>query len=322
MNKKKSTGLLLSILGVLSLVLITTGVTYAFFTYAKEGTTENTLTTGTLTFYYDEKIKEGNGIKIEDAVPMSDTQGKGIDATVDNNAFTFKVVSTTVGNASINYTVTAREKDGSSAALRNQMKLYLTANESGSANVASTDVNATTNADDTVKLLTSLGNYANKPADAYEKVLYTGTVEPNKSYTNEFTLRMWLSNSVSGTDANTDYSPYEFVTKTAVATAGTNAMNANELIDSGDFITATTYYAMDEAEKALYERVSYINEDDKTFYSVSQTEVTTENPTAKVTPDTTKYTAGEQVYMLNGQSYTVMINVYANAPVVTAENNG
>ena len=54
MNKKKS--LILSLVGVLSLVLITAGVTYAFFNYAKEGTTENTITTGTITFIYEEEI--------------------------------------------------------------------------------------------------------------------------------------------------------------------------------------------------------------------------------------------------------------------------
>ena len=43
-NKK----IILSILGVLSIVLITTGITYAFFNYAKEGTTDNTITTDTI----------------------------------------------------------------------------------------------------------------------------------------------------------------------------------------------------------------------------------------------------------------------------------
>ena len=72
---KKSTGLLLSILGVLSLVLITAGVTYAFFSYTKEGETANTISTGTITFYYDEQEAEGNGIKIENALPISDKEG-------------------------------------------------------------------------------------------------------------------------------------------------------------------------------------------------------------------------------------------------------
>ena len=75
---KKSTGLLLSILGVISLVLITAGVTYAFFSYAKQGTTENVIKTGTITFLYDELEGVGNGIKITDAIPMTDEVGKAL----------------------------------------------------------------------------------------------------------------------------------------------------------------------------------------------------------------------------------------------------
>ena len=43
-NKNK---VILSILGILMLVVVTVGVTYAVFTYTKLGTTENTVTAGT-----------------------------------------------------------------------------------------------------------------------------------------------------------------------------------------------------------------------------------------------------------------------------------
>ena len=75
-KKRKKTGLLLSILGVMSLVLITAGVTYAFFSYAKEGQTTNTISTGTLEFTYTEVDDNSNGILIQDALPMTDAQGK------------------------------------------------------------------------------------------------------------------------------------------------------------------------------------------------------------------------------------------------------
>ena len=54
---KKSTGLLLSILGVISLVLITAGVTYAFFSYTKEGLTENVIAQINDNLYAHELIK-------------------------------------------------------------------------------------------------------------------------------------------------------------------------------------------------------------------------------------------------------------------------
>ena len=37
------------LIALFGLIAITAGVTYAFFSYAKEGTTDNTLTTGTIT---------------------------------------------------------------------------------------------------------------------------------------------------------------------------------------------------------------------------------------------------------------------------------
>ena len=73
---KKSKNLILSILGILSIVLITTGITYAFFSYAGVGTTDNTITTDTITFLYTEVDGVGNGIKLENAFPISDEQVK------------------------------------------------------------------------------------------------------------------------------------------------------------------------------------------------------------------------------------------------------
>ena len=121
MNKKKS--LVLSILGVLSLVAITAGVTYAFFNYAKEGTTENTITTGTITFVYEEIEAQGAGISISDALPVSDTVGKAQSGA--GNVFNFKVTSKTMNSASIPYTVTARMKAGSDLP-QSAVKMYLT----------------------------------------------------------------------------------------------------------------------------------------------------------------------------------------------------
>ena len=118
-DKKKKTGLLLSILGVISLILITAGVTYAFFSYAKQGTTENTIRTGTITFVYNEKTS--TGLNIENALPKSDAVGM----TENANGFEFTVTSNTPSTAYIDYIVTAR-KSADSTLPENQVKLYLT----------------------------------------------------------------------------------------------------------------------------------------------------------------------------------------------------
>ena len=111
-KKKKSTGLLLSILGVVSLVLITAGVTYAFFSYAKEGQTENTLTTAAIEFAYNETDLD-NGILIENALPLTDAEGMALadDTTNDiKNTFLFTITSKTPTNANIPYIVTAKKQ--------------------------------------------------------------------------------------------------------------------------------------------------------------------------------------------------------------------
>ncbi|MCI5967099.1 MAG: hypothetical protein MRZ42_01785, partial [Tenericutes bacterium] len=104
MKSKKS--LLLSIIAVVMLLVITVGVSYAFFSYTKKGTTENSIKTGTITFLYTEVTGVGKGIKIEDALPMTDEQGKL--QTGNGNVFEFKITSDTLSNTSIPYEVTAR----------------------------------------------------------------------------------------------------------------------------------------------------------------------------------------------------------------------
>lgn len=299
---KKSTGLLLSILGVLSLVLITAGVTYAFFSYTKEGVTENTIKTGTITFYYDEQEKEGNGIQITDALPMSDDEGKAL--TGANETFAFRVTSTVSGNANIPYEVTARKKADSTLS-EDQIKLYLTATGS-----ETTGTNHTTDANGVVKTYGELTQTSTQvPQGTVEKTIYNGTVPAGSTtYTEDFVLRMWIKGAENDTDTTVDYSPYEFVKTTA--TTGTDALSADTLIASGDFITSTAYYALDDTAKADYERIAYVNTTDRTFYSVSQA-----NATGFVAGD--GFVASEQFYNLNGQTFTVTVNVYANATVVT-----
>lgn len=304
---KKSTGLLLSILGVISLVLITAGVTYAFFSYTKEGTTENTITTGTITFYYDELAQTGNGIKIEDALPMKDAEGKVLSGT--NEVFNFKVTSTVSGDTTIPYEVTARKKSDSTLS-ENSVKLYLEATGS------ETGVNKTVTEAGVVNVYSALPNTTvTVPDGTVEKTIYTGVVPAKSaSYAENFTLRMWIDGETASSTA-TDYSPYEFVLKSAVT--GTTALKADDLITAGTLITSEDYYKLTEAatdgdknDRTDYERIAYVNNTDRTIYTVSQ--AAGEGFTAGE-----GFGASEQFYSLNGKKFTVTVNVYANAAVVT-----
>ena len=296
---KKSTGLLLSILGVISLVLITAGVTYAFFSYAKEGTTENTITTGTITFYYDELEGAGNGIQITDALPMSDTDGKAL--TGNNNVFNFKVTSTVSGNTNIPYTVTARKKSDSTLS-SDQVKLYLEANGSESG------TNYTVQ-DGTVKLFSELSpTSVQVPDGTEERTIFAGTVPANTpDYAENFTLKMWVKGDDTGA-GEADYSPYEFVLKTAAT--GSDPLNADTLISANQLITSTAYYALEAGEQANYERIAYVNNTARTLYTVTQA------TTASLESAPKGFVASEQFYPLSGQTFTITVNVYANATVV------
>ena len=120
-NKKKV--LILSIIGLIGLIIVTIGITYAVFTYTKLGTTDNTVTSGTLKFLYTENTGVKTGIKLTNALPISDTQGKALDG--DNNVFDFSIEATNTGTETIPYEVTLRKKSTSTLAEEN-VKVYLT----------------------------------------------------------------------------------------------------------------------------------------------------------------------------------------------------
>lgn len=343
-NKKKKTGLLLSILGVMSLVLITAGVTYAFFSYAKEGQTTNTISTGTLEFTYTEVDNNSNGILIQDALPMTDAEGKVLggntqvhsELTANRNVFLFTITSKTTSKANIPYIVTAKKQDGSTLD-DSQIKLYLTATQTGTNNTVSGEnvntfaylkANKALGSNTTVFSQYNTENPTNQlTADANEVVLFEGTVPASQTsgYTNSFVLRMWLNgDTTGGTSTAVDYSPYEFVLKSAV---GATALDAKTLITNNQILKSTDYYALDEngsctvtsattqeactaasgtwtaSPRDAYERIAYVKDD--SIITVSQTGV-----------DHTGYTASEQYYELRGQTFSVKVNVYANAAVI------
>lgn len=290
MNKKKTTGIVLSVVGVLSLVLITAGVTYAFFSYAKEGTTLNTISTGTITFLYDEQNREGNGIEITDALPMTDDKGMVLSGS--KNVFDFKVTATTTGKTSIPYEVTARMKKDSDASLADQIKLYLTTVDSTSNETAA----ESTLDNGKVKTFGSLTQSSKVDASvATEKTIYNGEVPADsKNYSQDFRLRMWLAGDTTEGGVDTDYSPLEFK-KT-----------------DGTLITSTAYYALSDTEKAQYTRIAYVDNTNKVALTQAEYDALTSEE------EKAKYEASEQLYLYNARSFTVTVNVYANATVVNA----
>ncbi len=173
-NDGSSKKILLSVLGIAILVVAVIGVSFAAFSYTKEGETVNQITTGTISMTYTEGE---NAIAITDALPMDDATGKALTNT--NEVFDFTVQSTIAGDATINYAITA-VKVADSTLPDSAVKVYLTSG-TNTEELAPTKISALTKTVD--------GNSAGAPAGEY--VLATKTT--SASVTTAYKLRMWVA---------------------------------------------------------------------------------------------------------------------------------
>ncbi len=185
---EKKNQVLMSVLGVFALVIVTIGVSYAFFSYTRTGTTSSTIntTSGEISFVYTD---DPNGITIENAVPLTVSQGKA-----QADAYTFSVAANMSTNATITYTVTAvnvtgTPADGKAAINDTSVRAYLT---DGEDNALWTDGDGTKLMSDIIKEGTT--------GDMYQSTLTTTTSATSQS--KNFKLRLWLDNSAAGGSIN------------------------------------------------------------------------------------------------------------------------
>ena len=95
---EKKNQVLMSVLGVFALVIVTVGVSYAFFSYSRTGETTSTITSGDISFTYT----EGAEATLENAFPVADAIG-----AVDNKGvYTFTVKGNVTGAADLKYDIT------------------------------------------------------------------------------------------------------------------------------------------------------------------------------------------------------------------------
>ncbi len=236
-NKKKQ--IIITLIAIISLIVITVGVTYAFFNYAKEGTTDNTIQTGSITFLYTEVSGVGKGISLTEAYPVADSIGKV--QTGEGKIFDFKVTSNISMNSSIGYQVTARKKTGSTLA-NSAVKVYLT------------EVNGTEQ-----ELLLSkyseLDQTDKVDISKYdERILYEATVPANTSnYEKNFRLRMWVSDDTDFSDGSMNdktftltvnvYADGKVVTNNLDTTNTLDSITVSDCTLDPVFNSATTEYS-------------------------------------------------------------------------------
>ena len=192
---------------LVALLCLTFGVSFAFFTYMKQGSTINSITTGNLTFYYDEKEAIGNGIQLTNSLPTSDDVGKGMMGS--NQVFDFQVVADAVGE-DIFYEVTM-DKQESSTLSGNHVKVYLTTIEGSLEQEVANSMSG-----GEVKTYTEYDTTEVK--DAEGKTLYQENIPNGTSdYEKNFRLRMWISEgATSVVGGKWAYSEKEFSIKVNV----------------------------------------------------------------------------------------------------------
>ena len=188
----------LSIVGIAVLVIAVVGVSFAFFTYSKAGTQNNTLTTGSIFFNFT----EGNAINLTNEFPRSDTSGKALSA--DNNAaLTFHVLGYDGSGKGITYTVLALPGDTMSGQTRfkdSEIKFYLTGTSSNSSTI--------TNNYSTPKAVGANGSLtANGITLATGKITATAV---GSQQDDTYTLRMWISDTVTLGESGATYTPTAF----------------------------------------------------------------------------------------------------------------
>lgn len=196
MENNNSKHILLSILGVLILVIAVIGVSFAAFSYTGTGGKTNSITTGTINMTYAEVT---DGIVLNDALPISDSQGMSLSGT--NNVFDF-IVSANIsgsGTTTINYTITAM-KETDSTLPDSAIKVYLT-NTDNSLETSVLPPTILSNINKTTGTESSL-------APSGEFVLANETVTSTDTTTNvthNYRLRMWVDQDFSDLNASGSY---------------------------------------------------------------------------------------------------------------------
>lgn len=191
-NSNSTKQVLLSVLAVAILVVAVVGVSFAFFTYSRQGTTENTISTGTLVFKYNEPEA---GINLTDAVPMSDADA--IDTLVGTDqVFDFTVSSEIKGSTVIAYEINATDITSEKVAGDEAKKL-----DPKYVKVRLTKGTDSSAYNEVVQAPEHFTKLANSTSTTGAKVLGTGTVtgtDTGTNVTHYYRLQMWLAE----TDAN------------------------------------------------------------------------------------------------------------------------
>ncbi len=173
--KKRENIVIIVVLIVMVIAIV--GVSYAAFSYNREGSI-NSITTGAITMSYEES---DNTISLNGALPTTDKTG--MVRLNPGEYFDFSISSEITGDVNINYEISAKKEDGNTIG-GEYIKLYLTRlTDDGSEEALMVP--------ETYNEESSANDYTGRPVN--EMSLYTSSM--NSSESNNYRLRMYVDES-------------------------------------------------------------------------------------------------------------------------------
>jgi hypothetical protein len=180
MIRDDSKQVLLSVFGVALLIVAIVGISYAIFVFSAKSRVDNTVRSGGITFEY---LEGDSVIDINDALPVSDEVG-----VKQTKSFDFQVSSAIRGNTTVFYEVRAKSLTVDNKIDNQYVKIYL---EEKDGDDFSTVLSPTTFKENPNTSLTNIS------VDTNTMLLYSGRFSGKKAtttnYSDEFRLKMWLS---------------------------------------------------------------------------------------------------------------------------------
>lgn len=180
MIRDDSKQVLLSVFGVALLIVAIVGISYAIFVFSAKSRVDNTVRSGGITFEY---LEGDSVIDINDALPVSDEVG-----VKQTKSFDFQISSAIRGNTTVFYEVRAKSLTVDNKIDNQYVKIYLEKKDGGD---FSTVLSPTTFKENPNTSLTNIS------VDTNTMLLYSGKFSGKKAattnYSDEFRLKMWLS---------------------------------------------------------------------------------------------------------------------------------
>lgn len=194
-NDHRTKEIILSICGVLFLIVAVISTSMAVFVFSAQGTTENTITTGGITFTYNDEKPE---INIVNAQPMTDAAGKSIvavdtDQGIIQGYFDFSVSGEIIGTLPLTYEVYGTLEENSTLD-PDYVKVFLT---DGSSEVPLAGYDGAS--------MPLYGSLPQSTSDPLGKRLYVDSFSTGRM-SQSFRLRIWVADTYKTADVSKTFS--------------------------------------------------------------------------------------------------------------------